>query len=124
MSMTPDVKERAASVEAPLTGNCAVLSVTDTAARFAIPATWAGKFVTLLMDGCDADIVFGGSSVSCTYGQTSSVTSEAITINAASGMRLKDGAYGGFQMPLAARATHFSVDCVASGSGKLYIYLG
>lgn len=121
--MTGIVAE-AASICAPISGRVIVLSVNDTVARFAVPTSCYGKFMTMIMDGSDADIVFGGSSVSCTYGQASSVTSEAITISAASGAHLKDGVAVSSRFPVKEKATHFAVDCKGSGSGKLYIYVG
>jgi hypothetical protein len=114
----------AASICAPIAGRVIVLSVTDTAARFAVPDSCYGRFMTMVMDGSDADVVFGSSSVSCTYGQASSVSSEAITISAASGGHLKDGVAVPSRFPIKEKATHFSVDCKGSGSGKLYIYVG
>lgn len=124
MSMSADVIARAANAMPPMSGNTAVLSVTDTVARFIIPTTWAGKYCTFQMVGAKADINFGSSSVTCVYGQASTVSTEAITLHTSSGRHMEDLTEYSWQMPEAERATHFAVDCVGSGSGKLYITLG
>ena len=111
----------AAYVTAPISGEVMCLSVTDTAARFAIPAAFVGMPCTFVMEGAKADILFGSSAVVCTYGDPSGVSSEAVTVDANSGLHLNDGQPVYLVMPSADRATHFSVDCVGSGSGKLTI---
>lgn len=125
MGMSPDILQRAANVAPPLSGkNVINLSVTDTAARFIIPTALFGKFATLTMIGAKADIVFGGSSVACAYGQASTVSSEAISLHASSGRHLPDGVPVSFQFPESKKAGYFSVDCVAAGSGVLNIVWG
>jgi hypothetical protein len=114
----------AAALCAPVSGRVLILSVTDTAARFAVPTSLYGRFMTMVMDGSDADIVFGNSGVVCAYGTASGVSGEAITVDATSGGHLKDGVAVPSRFPIKEKATHFSVDCKGGGSGKLYIYLG
>ncbi len=112
----------AAYVTAPMTSRVIRLAVTDTAARFAIPAGFAGMPCEWTLDGADGDIVFGGSSVAAVYDQASSVASEAITVHASSGQRLKNGVSRYFVMPpITTTVTHFSVDCAAGGSADLTI---
>jgi hypothetical protein len=111
----------AADVRVPLAGYSVVLSVNDTAARFAIPTVLAGKMCSFLIDGTDCDVLAGDSGVAVTYGQASTVDTQVITVNAGSGWHLKDGVPQRLHMPNAKQATHLSVDCKGSGSGKLYI---
>jgi len=109
---------------APLVGRGVIaLSVTDTAARFQVPTSWAGKLVIMTSNGADCDVLFGGSTVACTYGQASGVSTEVITINAATGAHLENGISRSFRLPRAEIATHFSVDCVGSGTSTLYLEL-
>lgn len=111
----------AAYVTAPIAGEVVCLSVNDTAARFIIPASFAGAPCTFSMEGCDADILFGGSSVACAYGATNTVNAEAIALGTTQGIHLNDGQPVYMVMPASNRAGYFSVDCVGSGSGKLTI---
>ncbi len=98
-----------------------VLAVTDTAARFVVPTSIAGRLCEFLSDGADCDVLFGGASVACVYGQASSVTTEVITTHASSGAHLVSKVAKLLRIPRTDVATHMSVDCVGSGSGKLYI---
>jgi hypothetical protein len=112
----------AAYVTAPMTNRVIRVDVTDTVARFEIPAAFGGMPCEWVMYGSDADIVFGTSAVTCVYNQKSSVGSEAITVHSSSGRRLKDGIARYWVMPsITTETTHFAVDCVASGSGSLEI---
>ena len=111
----------AAYVTAPIAGENICLSITDTVARFIIPAEFAGSPCTFVIEGTDADINFGGSSVTCVYGQVSTVGSEAITVHTSSGLHMNDGVKEYYTMPASNRATHFAVDSAGSGSGKLTI---
>lgn len=109
----------AAIVFAPKAGRVIVLAITTTAARFQIPADFRGVQCRWTMVGAAADIAFGDSAVAVTYAQASGVSSEVITVNAASGGHLFDGIERHFFMPASDQATHFSVD--GSASGTLYI---
>lgn len=112
----------AAYVTGPISGKVIRIAVDDGVDRFAIPAAFAGQPCEWTLYGSDGDIVFGDSSVTCAYDQTSGVASEAITVNAASGGRLKDGISRYWVMPsITPETTHFAVDCAGSGSGKLEI---
>jgi len=117
------ILNEAARARAPISSLVAVLTITSTATRYAIPAAFAGKFATFTIDGIDADVVFGNSTVSCTYAQGSAVASEVITVNAASGGHLTDGVPRWWLIPTADEATHFAVDGSAAGPGYLYIEL-
>lgn len=97
------------------------MSVTDTAARFQIPAAFAGQLVIMTSNGADCDVLFGGSTVACAYGQASTVNSEAITVHAQTGAHLENGIPRAFRFPRLEVATHFSVDCVGSGTSTLYL---
>jgi hypothetical protein len=122
--ISPDILPIAAAVLAPRQGLVAVLSVTDTVALFAIPSWMAGKFAIFTMDGADADFLFGASDVVVVYGQASAVdgTTKAITPNVGSGGHLVNKVPQRRFVPSADSGhTHLSVDCVGSGSGKLYI---
>ena len=111
----------AAHVIAPLSGRVIVLTVTSaSASRFAIPAAFAGMPCDFMMEGADAVIVFGDSSVAASLTAAATVTSENITIAATSGWRLQDGVSKYWVMPDAASATHFSV-VAADAAMTLYI---
>ena len=126
----PDTLHRAAYVPAPVAGSVIQLDISTTAARFIIPASWAGQWVTATLFAdtptdatVAADIVFGGSTVSCTYNQDSTVASEAITVSNASGLRLLSGGQSAsFVMPKADVAGYFSVD--GSGNARLQLVKG
>lgn len=118
----PDTVARALNVNGPSRSLC--LTVTDTVARFAIPSWLAGREAVFVMDGADADIKFGASTVTCVYGQTSTVNAEAITEHTSTGDHMEDGIPRQWKVPSAKSGnTHFAVDCVGSGNGKLYISL-
>lgn len=111
----------AAYVTAPISGEVMILAVTDTAARFEIPAAFVGAPCTFRMVGAAARILFGSSSVVCTYADASGVASEVVTVDVNSGLHLPDGEATYLVMPASNRASHFSVDCIASGSGVLVV---
>jgi hypothetical protein len=98
-----------------------VLSVTDTAARFEIPARIRGKLCAFLSDGADCDVLFGGSTVAAVYGQASTVNTQVITEHTQSGGHLVSKVEKLVRVPKDPGITHFSVDCVGSGTAKLYI---
>ena len=106
----------AAYVTAPISGEVITLTITTTAARFAIPSAFAGMPCTWIMEGEDADVLWGDSSVAVTYGQASTVTSQSITVSTGSGVRLQNGIASYYVMPSTRRATHFSVDLKDAGS--------
>lgn len=126
MALGPDILQRAANAPAPLAisaggGGRIVLSVSDTVARFQIPSFLSGRRVMLTMDGSHADLLFGKAAVVVDYGKASGVSAEVITRDEQSGMHLSDNVARPVDVPTAKEATHFSVDCKGSGSGKLYI---
>ena len=98
-----------------------VLSVSDTVASFIIPTAIAGQLCEVTSDGADCDINFGSASVTCVYGQASSVASNAITAHADSGIHLVSKVAKLIRFPKPDEAVRFAVDCVGSGSAKLYI---
>jgi hypothetical protein len=101
-----------------------VLTIDDSVDAFAIPDAWRGHLLEFLADGADCDILFGTSTaVTCTYGQAASVdgTTKVITAHAASGGHLVSKVAKRIRIPRESTITHFAVDCVGSGSGKLYI---
>lgn len=101
-----------------------VLAIDDGVDAFAIPSELHGRLCEFLSDGSDCDILFGtATTVSVTYGQVSAVheTTKVITPNSGSGGHLVSKVAKRYRVPLASEATHFAVDCVGSGSGKLYI---
>jgi hypothetical protein len=103
-------------------GNEAIaLAVTATAARFAIPTRLRGHLCAFLSDGADCDVLFGTSTVAAVYGQASGVSSEVITPHAQTGSHLISKVQRLIRIPKDPKVTHFSVDCVAAGSGTLYI---
>lgn len=111
-----DAITEAAYVTAPISGEVITLTITTTSARFAIPAAFAGAPTSWIMEGEDADVLWGNSSVSVTYGAAATVTTEAITVNTVSGVRLQNGIVSYYVMPSARRATHFSVDLKDGGT--------
>ena len=111
----------AAYVTSPIAGESVVLTVSDTAARFIIPASFAGMPCTFCMRGCDGEILFGGSGVACVYNSANTVGSEAITLGTGQGIPLTDGQHVYMVMPPSTRAGYFSVDCESGGSGTLTI---
>lgn len=124
-TLGPQSLQKSAVELAPSTARGVIaLAVTDTAARFAIPTAIAGKVCTFVCNGADADILFGASTVAVVYGQASTVNAEAITVHASTGGHLENGVPRRFLVPRPDQCTHFSVDCVGSGSGTLYIEPG
>jgi hypothetical protein len=86
--------------------------------RFEVPAAWRGRWVTMHVEGFDLELVLGGSSVSCTYGQNSTLSTEAIVFNAATGDHYEaDQKYDIF---FRAEHTHFAID--AAGVGRVTMY--
>jgi hypothetical protein len=107
----------AASVTAPRTLKVLRLEVSTTELAFVIPADFAGRPCTWMMEGADADVVFGLSTVTAVLNQVSSVTDGVITPHAGTGLKLKDGVKDYWVMPsIDASTTHFSVDASASGT--------
>lgn len=108
---------------APMTSRVAVLTITNTMTRYIIPEAFAGHFATFTMTDINADLVCGASSVTCTYGVGSSVSSEAITVAPGSGGHLIAGIPRWWMIPTADEAGYFAVDGSAAGPGYLYIEL-
>lgn len=61
------------------------LATTASSQRVIIPPLWRGRELEVSAVGLDIDVLFGGSAVSVTVNQVSTVSSEAVTLNAASG---------------------------------------
>lgn len=121
----------AAYVKAPIAGRVIRVSVTSSGARFAIPALFAGQQCTFRFDvagtaepptaaPAECDILFGSSTVSVTHSTESSVGSEIITVNTATGWSLRAGEATHWVMPSTGEATHFYVDTDGT-SGELVI---
>lgn len=95
-------------------------ATSGTSARYKIPAGWRGRFIDVKAISQDLEILFGGSSVSVTYGQASSVTSEEITFNAATGFPVSSGTKEPYRVPDNDAVTHFAV--AAAGAGGIAIF--
>jgi hypothetical protein len=61
------------------------LATSTSSQRIVLPPLWRGRELEVSAVGLDIDILFGGSSVSVTVNQVSTVSSEVVTLNAASG---------------------------------------
>lgn len=107
---------------APIAGNPVSLAVTDTVALFVIPSWLRGRRCRLTMRGAKAAIIFGDSTVVAVYAQNNTVDGSGnITAHAGVGDALDDAVSVEYTIPADTAVTHFSVDCVASGSGRLII---
>ncbi len=112
----------------PKSGAVIRLDITTSSQRFEVPSAFAGMqcrwtFYPDTDNDERCDVVFGGSAVSVTINQDSSVASEAITINAASGETLLEQVPASFPMPPAGSTdTHFAA--IGSAAGKLVIARG
>lgn len=93
MSVTPRVKEGAIAVKPPTEGNVTRFATATGSNRYNIPASWRGHWVTFTAVTTAIQIVFGDSSVSITADQASSVSTEDITNNDASGFTVAAGSY-------------------------------
>ncbi len=113
--------DEATRVRAPIEGRVAVISVTTTATRWTIPEAMAGKFASFTTVTANADVNFGTSAVTCTYGQVSTMSAPSFTLVSASGGHLTANVPRWWMVPTAAEATHFSID--ADQAGLLYIEL-
>ena len=117
------IQDEAANTRMPMSGGVAILTITNTMTRYAIPTALAGRFCTFTMSTIDADLCAGTSSVTCTYNVGSTVSSEAITIVPGSGGRLIAGIPRWWRMPRSDEAGYFAVDGAAAGPGYLVIEL-
>lgn len=111
----------ASRARAPISGRVAILTISTTPVRYAIPSAFAGKFATWVTVGADADLVCGTSAVTVTYQTLSSISSEAITVSPASGGHLTAGVPRWWMVPTSDEATHIMID--ATAGGFLYIEL-
>lgn len=110
-------------VTAPIAGEVIAITITTTPGRYAIPAAFAGAPCTIMVNGDDADILFGSSSVAVVYGQVASTaTSATVTAHASTGLHLENGIKDYLIMPnSSSRATHFSVATSGTTTATLYI---
>lgn len=107
---------------APMAGAIMRLPISTTVTRFVIPASFAGRRCKWKALGADGDIAFGDVTVTVTLDTASSVDGSGnITLNAATGKKLKDGIEDHWVMPTADQAGYFSVDGSASGGLEVTI---
>lgn len=96
-----------------------MLAVSGVAIRVQIPTWLAGCYAEFTAIDANVEVLEGGSAVAAVYGQVSSVGSEVITTNAATGRRLVQGTTRAWVVSRAANATHLSI--IASGAGFIQI---
>lgn len=89
-------------------------------ARYKIPKGWRGRFVDFRAIGQDLEIVFGGSTVSVTYGQVSTAPSEVITPVAGTGYPIPAGQKDGWRIPDSKAISHFAIAAAGAGGWSAY----
>lgn len=107
--MFPGATGHIAAIPAPESGNVYTFATATSSQSYIIPDEWKGTYVTFQADGEDIDIVFGGDSVSATLNQIGSVTSNVMTPNAASGIKIPAGQHRAFVVPNRLDVTRFAV---------------
>lgn len=95
-------------------------ATSGTSKRRKIPQGWRGRWVTFKAKTEDCDVLFGGSTVDCVYGQVTTASGENIVFNASAGGTISAGQSEPFYIPLNKAVTHFSFE--AAGAGELSAY--
>jgi hypothetical protein len=110
---------------ASVTSGVVQLDATASSQLFAIPAAWRGKIVSFAAHGEKIEILFGGSTLSITFEDASTVdgTTRVITPKVTTGFGIPAGAVIDRYIPLqASTLTHFAI-VAASTTGKLYAHI-
>lgn len=125
--MSGSVEKEALDVAPPIAsastdGNDGVFAkaTTTSSQRFIIPEGWRGRFVTFASKTSECQILFGTSTVSVTVDQESTINSEAITTNAATGFPIPADGEKSWRIPRNKSVTHFAVR--ANVAGVLFAY--
>jgi hypothetical protein len=112
---------KAANVSPPRAGDVYSRVTAATSTRYEVPAAWRGNWVRIHVKGEAVQVLFGGSGVSVTMNEVSSLSSEALTPSVATGEEIPADSYKDFRV--SDTDTHFAV--VAAGtSGQWQARLG
>lgn len=98
----------------PLPGQSFLVANSATAARYAIPPQWKGKIVTFSVTTDNLYVLFGSANVMIESAEVSTVVSEVLASNWASGQLIPAGSTLPIYVPDDDTVTHFAVD--ASGA--------
>lgn len=108
---------QAADVRAPRASEVYGDATAATPQRFEIPSDWNGNYVTFQAQGEAIQVLFGDSTVSVTMDQDSSVSTETLTVNAATGWEIPADTSADFRV--LDGDTHFAV--VAAGTSGRWV---
>lgn len=103
----------AAVVPAPEASEVYTFATAATSQRYNIPDSWQGGYVRFVVKGEAIQVLFGGATVSVTFDQAASVSTEDMTASAASGVEIAAGTYMDFFLP---KDKHTDFAVVASGT--------
>lgn len=127
-----------ARVRAPLAKNATtgegeiILTVTAANAVFKVPTWLMGRACYFEANGVNVEFLFGGKTVATApvlvYGQTTGVSSNVMTVNAATGRRIGDGKAQPIRVATPGDLGNQKTDdlymsAIASGTGTLHIFL-
>lgn len=106
-----------------------ILATSGTAVLVKIPTWMQGKYCEFKSVGGQSDVLFGDSTVAAVYGQASTVSSNTITVHAATGRRISDGETRSWRVPTPGdvgleRTATLYMSVISSGTAALHIGLG
>jgi len=84
------------------------LATSSSSQRIKIPEKWRGRYLCFQALTLDVDVLVGTSSVSVTVNQVSTVSSEELTLNAATGGTVSAGTKDQWATERASGQTHFA----------------
>ncbi len=108
---------QAADVRAPKASEVYADATAASSQRFEVPSAWNGNYVSFQAHGEAIQVLFGDSTVSVTLDADSTVSSEELTVNAATGWEIPADTSVDFRV--LDGDTHFAV--VAAGTSGRWV---